>query len=144
MLLMLKPSARILVAISLGAIAGALSRYFLAGWLSQLVDHSSFWGTWPLGTWLVNLSGCFGMGVVTTLFLLMLTVHSEVRLAITTGFLGSYTTFSSYALETVKLFQSDAWGLGILYWSSSILLGLTSFYLGIGCMEWIWSRRISQ
>lgn len=136
---MVRLSARVLVAISLGAIAGALSRYYVIGFLTQRLGD-----TFPYSTWIINLSGCFGMGLFTTLFLLMLTIHPEVRLGVTTGFLGSYTTFSSYALETVKLFRSEAWGLGLLYWSSSILLGLMSFYLGIGLMEWIWSQRISQ
>jgi CrcB protein len=113
------------LAISLGAIAGALCRY----WIGLGTAH--LWGTeFPYGTLLVNLTGCFGMGWFTTLALERLTISPEVRVLVTTGFLGAYTTFSSYELESFTLLgRNGLAGLG--YWLGSPILGLVSFYLGV-------------
>jgi CrcB protein len=114
---------RTLIAISLGAIAGASSRYaiglLLANWLGS---------QFPYGTLFVNLTGCFGMGFVATIASNWFS--PDWRLLLTTGFLGSYTTFSSYALDTTNLLRSPTETLALLYWAGSIAFGLLSFYLG--------------
>jgi CrcB protein len=130
---MLKNSAlRAPLAISLGAIAGALSRYYLGGFAVQL------WGAaFPYGTLLINLSGCFGMGLFTALFLKrIITAHPDVQLLLTTGFLGAYTTFSTYGLDAAKLIE---WNLemGTVYWVGSALFGFGSFQLGTAVVEFI-------
>ncbi|NER84696.1 MAG: CrcB family protein, partial [Leptolyngbya sp. SIO1D8] len=89
------PYLRAPIAIALGAIAGALSRYYLtlvcASWLGSSV----------YGTLLVNLVGAWVMGFFTTLIAIrILHLPQEVFLLISTGFLGSLTTFSTYALDT--------------------------------------------
>ncbi len=113
------------LAISLGAIAGALSRYWIG------LGAAYWWGTdFPYATLLINLTGCFGMGWFTTLALERLTVSPEVRLMVTTGFLGAYTTFSSYELESFSLLGKN-WLVGLGYWLGSPLLGMVSFYLGV-------------
>ncbi len=114
------------LAISLGAIAGALSRYGIGLGVARL------WGTdFPYGTLLINLTGCFGMGWFTTLALERLTVSPEVRLLVTTGFLGAYTTFSSYELESFTLLGRANWWAGFSYWIGGPILGVVSFYLGV-------------
>lgn len=118
-------SMRISIGISLGAISGALSRYYLATGLS--------WGlgtAFPYGTLLVNLSGAFFMGLFVTLTVEKILLSPEIRLAITTGFLGSYTTFSSYELDAEKLFVSRLWEITSLYWIGSAILGVLCIELG--------------
>lgn len=121
------------LAISLGAIAGALSRYWIG------LGVASLWGTdFPYGTLLINLTGCFGMGWFTTLALERLTIAPELRLLVTTGFLGAYTTFSSYELESFILLKKANWVAGFGYWIGSPILGMVSFYLGVA------SARVSR
>lgn len=127
------PVLRAPLAISLGAIAGALSRYYLAAWVTQWLGTD-----FPYGTWIINLSGCFVMGCFVTLSLgqvKTIAIHPEVRLMVATGFLGSYTTFSSYELESVKLMQHPErqW----LYWASSVVLGYLCLQSGAAIANWI-------
>ena len=123
------------VAVSMGAVAGALSRYYLTLWFQRF--DSSF----PYGTFFINLSGCFGMGFFMTLALSRLViVPAEVRLLVATGFLGSYTTFSTYGLDAVTLLSNHHLIPGILYWSGSALLGVLSVQLGIMLAHFAYSN----
>jgi CrcB protein len=129
------PTLRNPIAISLGAIAGALSRYYLTLWFAQ-----RFGTAFPYGTFFINLTGCFAMGFFVTFALeRMATIPPEVRLMVTTGFLGAYTTFSTYGLESVSL-SRDAFGKNFalgnfsafsLYWAGSAILGIISVQLGV-------------
>ncbi|MGD1931556.1 MAG: fluoride efflux transporter CrcB [Leptolyngbyaceae cyanobacterium] len=120
------PNIRTPITIGLGAIAGALSRYYLGQWLTLLTPL-----TFPMGTFLVNISGCFFMGLITTLMIRRLSLKPDLVLLITTGFLGAYTTFSSYELEAEQLLDFKNPQIGLLYWVSSPLLGFLSFGLGV-------------
>ncbi|NMG07155.1 fluoride efflux transporter CrcB [Brasilonema sp. UFV-L1] len=127
------PAIRTPVAISLGAIAGALSRYYLGLWFNQL-----FGTEFPYSTLIINVSGCLIMGLFTTLALRQLiTIHPDIRLLVTTGFLGSYTTFSTYELDTSKLLEQRSIEIDLLYWFGSALLGLFCLQLGITVAEFI-------
>lgn len=122
-----KPSVRNPIAVSLGAIAGSLSRYYLSLWLPQILGFG-----FPYATLLVNLSGSFAMGIVTTLVLeRALIIAPEVRLLIAIGFLGSYTTFSSYELDTINLIREFSWQKAIFYCFGSAISGFLCLYLGI-------------
>jgi fluoride exporter len=121
----LDPNLRAPIAISLGAIAGALSRYYLTGWCT------SQWGTtWPYGTFIINLSGCFLMGLVATAAPGPTLIYPELRLLLTTGFLGAYTTFSTYGLDTVTLAQNQRPAAALGYWAGSAVLGALAVVLG--------------
>ena len=121
------PSVRNPIAISLGAIAGSLSRYYLSLWLPQILGTG-----FPYATLLVNLSGSFAMGIVTTLVLeRALLIAPEVRLLMAIGFLGSYTTFSSYELDTIYLVRDFSWQKAFFYWFGSAVCGFLCLYLGI-------------
>ena len=120
------PNVRTPITIGLGAIAGALSRYYLGQWLTLLTPL-----IFPMGTFLVNISGCFFMGLITTLMVRRLFLKPDLMLLITTGFLGAYTTFSSYEFEAEQLLDFRNRPIGWLYWISSPLLGFLSFGLGV-------------
>jgi fluoride exporter len=119
------PELRIPVAIALGAVPGALSRFYLTRFCVQW-----FGPGFPYGTFIINLSGSLLMGFITTLMLSRTTLPPELRALITVGFLGAYTTFSTYALETDTLLQSGQWGKTLFYWGGSALLGVMSLEIG--------------
>lgn len=122
-----KPEIRHLFAISLGAIAGALSRYYLTLWFAQ-----RFGSNFPYGTFFINLTGCFVMGFFTTLALERVgMISQEVRLLVAVGFLGSYTTFSTYGLDSVLLLGNRKFAAAGFYWLGSAILGIVSVQLGV-------------
>ncbi|WP_315787848.1 fluoride efflux transporter CrcB [Fischerella sp. JS2] len=128
-----KLAIRTPIGISIGAIAGALSRYYLGLWITQL-----FGTGFPYSTLIINVSGCFVMGFFTTLAMgRLIAIHPDIRLLVTTGFLGSYTTFSTYELDTAKLFQEHSLEIGLIYWLGSAVLALLSLLLGNALAECI-------
>ncbi len=129
---MLQSSIRNPIAISFGAIAGALSRYYLTLWFAQ-----RFGTSFPYGTFFINLTGCLAMGFFITLTLeRFTTLPLEVRLLATTGFLGAYTTFSTYGLESVTLLRDQRFGPALIYWAGSALLGILSVQMGVVLARW--------
>lgn len=118
------PAIRVPIAISLGAIAGALCRYYLTIWSVQ-----RFGIAFPYGVFFINLSGCFLMGFLATLFVDQPT-SPEIRLMLTTGFLGAYTTFSTYGLDTLNLLRTQNSSAAGLYWMGSAALGVVFVQLG--------------
>ncbi|MGF1567222.1 MAG: fluoride efflux transporter CrcB [Nodosilinea sp.] len=114
------------IAVSLGAIGGALSRYYLGHWVTQTTGVGNF----PVGTLTANVLGCFLIGVLTAGVVKREGMSAELRLLVATGFLGSLTTFSSYSLDTVNLFAAENWRQGWGYGLGSPVLGLLSFYSG--------------
>jgi fluoride exporter len=118
------PALRTPIAISLGAIAGALSRYYLTAWCTQQ------WGNlFPYGTFLINLTGCLAMGFFATLALEK-SCSADLRLLVATGFLGAYTTFSTYGLDAVQLFDRSP-STALFYWSGSAILGVLCVQVGM-------------
>lgn len=115
------------IAVALGAIAGALGRYYLS------LGCARWLGTdFPYGTLIVNLVGAWAMGLVITLVMQRsLLLPPEVQLLVTVGFLGSFTTFSTYALDVVSLAQARALLPALGYWLGSAILGIVSLYGGI-------------
>lgn len=121
------PILRESLAISLGAIPGALSRYYLTIFIKNILPIG-----FPYGTLLVNITGSFLMGIfIAVLSARILTVSPELILFITVGFLGAYTTFSTYELDSIKLLEQGNKQLMVLYWLGSPILGLISIQLGI-------------
>lgn len=105
---------------------GAVSRYLISLWIKSW-SKTAF----PLPTFIINISGCLLMGLIMTLALERSTLSPQWRLALTTGFLGGYTTFSTYSYETVNLFNQGKTSMAIIYALLSIVLGLAGAWLGL-------------
>lgn len=121
----LNPELRSAIAISLGAIPGALIRYYLT-----LLFARWFGAQFPYGTFFINISGAMLMGFFVTFFLSRGIGTPELRLFFAVGFLGSYTTFSTYALETSVLLKSGNQGAALFYWLGSAAIGYLGLELG--------------
>ncbi|MGL5807123.1 MAG: fluoride efflux transporter CrcB [Xenococcaceae cyanobacterium] len=119
------PMLRTPIAISLGAIPGALSRYYIT-----LLASRWFGSTFPYGTFFINLTGALLMGFFVTFTLERAIASPNLRLLIAVGFLGSYTTFSTYTLDSKSLLSSGNYQLFWLYWLGSAVLGVIFLELG--------------
>lgn len=126
LLLLLPDGLSVPIAVGMGAIPGALGRYYLtllcARWLGV---------SFPAGTFLINLSGSLLMGFFAALAIKRVIPSSELQLLMTTGFLGSYTTFSTYALDTANLRRTGNRSLTLFYWAGSVVLGGICLEIGI-------------
>ena len=115
----------LLIWIALGGALGALARYGLAGWVQ---DGTA--GTFPWGTLVVNVLGCFLLGFAFRL-LQFSALPPALRGAVTVGFLGAFTTFSTFSLEAVGLIQEERWARAIGYVGGSVALGLVALVVGL-------------
>ncbi len=111
------------VSIALGGAAGSVLRYLLNRWVGQPDGL-------PLGILVVNLSGTLALGLVATLLLERLGVPDNLRLAITVGLLGGYTTFSTVWLDTLHLLNGGRWGWALANLVVSAVGGLAAAWLG--------------
>lgn len=106
-----------------GAI-GTLARYGLQG---VVQTRAGF----PYGTLLINLLGCFFLGLVGQFTLNRMVISPDMRMAIAVGFFGGFTTFSSFGWETAKMLEEGAWTRATLYVSASVIIGLLLSVAGI-------------
>ena len=112
--------------IALMGAVGTLTRYALQG-LVQFRSGSEF----PYGTLVVNLTGCLLLGFLGQLTLNRMVISPEWRIAMTIGFFGGYTTFSSFGWETAKMLQDGEWMHATLYVGTSVIAGLLLTLAGI-------------
>lgn len=108
-----------------GAGLGGVARYALSAWIMAKSGLR-----FPLGTLLVNVSGCFLIGLLMTLLTERLQLHSHWRLFLVVGVLGGYTTFSSFEYETLQAVRDGARWMGLLYVAGSVLFGYAAVWLG--------------
>jgi CrcB protein len=116
---------RILLIAVFGAV-GTLARYGLGG-VVQIRSGSAF----PYGTLLVNLTGCFLLGLIGQFTLNRLVISPDWRVAIAVGFFGGYTTFSSFGWETAKMLEDGEWLRASTYVAASVIAGLFLSVAGI-------------
>lgn len=112
--------------IGLAGAFGALARYGLGGLVQR---YSGV--TFPWGTFVVNILGSFLFGFVWSLVEQRMVMSAESRIIILSGFLGAFTTFSSFMFETSSLVGEAQWGLAILNLVGQIGLGLVVMFLGL-------------
>jgi len=110
--------------IGVAGFLGSIARYAVSGAVSR-VDES-----FPWGTFVVNITGSFALGFLVATFAHRFVVHPDLRVAVTVGFLGAYTTFSTLTLETFEFAETQAWGWAAVNVISSLAIGLMAVWLG--------------
>lgn len=115
----------IYIYVGLAGAVGALARYGL-GMMIDSIGPSAF----PVSTLLINLIGSFLLGWLTHMFLRTGKLSPEFVTIVGTGMIGSFTTFSTFSVETIRLLDESRIGLALLYVFLSITLGLGSSWLG--------------
>ena len=105
---------------------GTLARYGLQGLVQLRVG-----GTFPYGTLLVNLTGCFLLGLIGQFTMNRMVLPADWRLAVTVGLFGGYTTFSSFGWETAKMLEDGEWLRATAYVGASVVAGLLLSVAGI-------------
>lgn len=112
--------------IAMGAVAGANARYLVAQTLAN-----RFGASFPFGTFVVNITGALLIGILLTLFTEIVIADPRWRLLLIVGFLGSYTTFSSYTYEAFALAERGDWIRVAIYVLGSNAIGLTAAIAGV-------------
>jgi CrcB protein len=112
--------------IALGGAAGALARYQVAALIQARVPAG-----FPWGTFVVNISGCFVMGMVMTLLTERFVAHANWRYLIPIGFIGAYTTFSTFEFETFRAMSERAFAIGAANVMGSVLAGYAALWAGV-------------
>jgi CrcB protein len=115
-----------IVLIALFGAVGTLARYGLQNLLQARTGV-----TFPYGTLLVNLTGCFFLGLIGQYTLTRMAISPEWRAAIAVGFFGGYTTFSSFGWESAKMMEAGEWARTSLYVGTSVIVGLLLTLTGI-------------
>ena len=113
------------LAISIGAVLGANARFLLGGWVLDRMGAE-----FPYGTLLINVSGSFVIGLVYAL----IEKHGApdwVRPLVIVGFLGAYTTFSTFSLDTLAMAERGAWLAAGAYIVGSVTASLAAVWLGV-------------
>lgn len=108
-----------------GGFVGTCCRYLVTRWCAML-----FSGSWPLGTFLVNVAGCFVFGVLLGLFEKTQTVSTTESLLLVTGFCGGFTTFSAFAGEVCLLGDKGQFMTSLVYLLASVAIGVVMVIAG--------------
>jgi len=111
--------------IALGGALGTVSRYVLGGTVQKLAG-----APFPIGTFVVNVSGCFLIGILSQHYMNAQT-HPQMRAALITGFCGGYTTFSAFSLEAIGLLDGGEYLKTTAYILLSVTLSLLATFAGI-------------
>ena len=116
----------------MGGIVGTVSRYGLAGVVSQKIG-----GTFPWGTLAVNITGCLVVGFLDILFEKKFLLTPNYRILLMTGFCGAFTTFSTLMLETSDLLKENQFMHAFSNVMLSLIVGFIAFKLGAAIAEFI-------
>jgi CrcB protein len=124
---------RTALAIAAAGALGALARWGLGSWFGQRFP------TFPWGTLVINVSGSFVVGLLFAALVERGIGSQTMRLAMMTGLLGAYTTFSTFSLETFRLIEEGATRDAIANIGLSVVLGLVAVWLGVLTGRAVWS-----
>jgi CrcB protein len=116
--------------ICLGGAAGTGVRYLVGLWAARALGTS-----FPYGTLVVNVAGCFSMAAIMYAATTVASFPETVRLALTTGFMGGLTTYSSFNYETTRFFEDRALGSAVLYVGVTLVLCFVSGLLGVATAQ---------
>ena len=115
-----------LILIGLGGFAGAISRYLVDGFVVERTGAA-----FPWGTLVVNLSGSFVLGLLFALTAERAILPADIRGPVMIGFIGAYTTFSTYMLESWALLEGGSWAPALANLGGSVILGLVAVAAGL-------------
>ena len=121
---------KILVMVAIGGAIGAVARQ-----QSNQLIMRIFGGEFPIGTIFVNILGSFIVGLLFELFTSKITISYEWRTLIFTGFLASFTTFSSFALDVALLTDRNEYLSAVIYLGGSVILSIGFLFLGLWAMR---------
>jgi fluoride exporter len=113
------------VALSLGGVVGVNARYWLGVVISRWTGPRFPWATFT-----INVSGSFAIGLLSVVLARWLPLFPNARLLVVVGFLGGYTTFSSFTFEALALWERGEWGLSLAYMAGSLAAGFAAVVLG--------------
>lgn len=123
--------------IALGSAIGGISRYMVGGAVQRLSASG-----YPLGTLVVNITGSFLLGLILRYGLETASLTPELRVFLTVGFCGGYTTFSTFSYETVALMEDGQWTRAVGYVALSVGISLGSVLLGLATARQLISLRL--
>lgn len=123
------PAVPIWVFVGGAGAVGVLLRYVLGGWLARASG-----GMFPWETLAINVAGCLAIGLLAGALDRGAPLSPSVRMALMVGLLGGFTTFSSFALETLRLVQDAEWLSATAYVLMSNVGGLAAVFLGYGLL----------
>jgi CrcB protein len=112
--------------IGIGGFFGAIARYVIGGWIM-----SSGRFIFPMGTFIINVTGSLLLGLLFGVSVKHLALDGSLRVFVGIGFLGAYTTFSTFSLETMRLIESGSFNLALLNVFASVLVSLLAVYMGL-------------
>jgi len=120
------------VLVLVGGALGALARYSLGGVVAERMGIG-----FPYGTFVINITGSFALGIIAVLTTERALIHPEWRTFLGIGFLGAFTTFSTWQYETFRLIEEGNWVGGLMNIGGSILVGFGALLLGIVVARWL-------
>ena len=120
--------------VGIGGFIGALLRYLVSGYVQNLSQRVDF----PYGTLVVNVVGCFVLGILSQMVEMQWDITAELRLLLMVGMLGSFTTYSTFSNETVTLIQDQRIFLAMMNIGTHLFLGLLAVMLGRFAVATLW------
>jgi len=112
--------------VGVGGSIGSIIRFLCQKWIYQIHPHP-----FPWGTFLVNITGCFLIGMFWNIVTRSSTGNDDLRLLLMTGFCGGFTTFSAFTFESIGLLKEQRLGLFFLYITASVIVGLLATFAGM-------------
>ena len=112
--------------VALGGAIGSAARHGVNVWSGRMLGMD-----FPWHTLIVNILGCFAMGIIIAVMALKLNVGNDVRAFLATGILGGFTTFSAFSLDFAFLVERKSYGLAGVYAAGSVILSLAAVFAGL-------------